>query len=90
MLMMVMVVGDLTPLCAVKLALPDRAAVEGRGHGNSKKRAADAAAAHAYQQLAGLGYQADSPRFITRERSWRMWEGVSSRTPPLGAAWYRP
>jgi hypothetical protein len=35
--------------------------VEGRGQSNSKKRAADVAAAHAYRQLVDLGYAAAMP-----------------------------
>ncbi len=38
------------------MCIPGQAMVEGRGQSNSKKRAADVAAAHAYRQLVDLGY----------------------------------
>jgi dsRNA-specific ribonuclease len=43
-------------LGAVEVCIPGQAMVEGRGQSNSKKRAADVAAAHAYRQLVDLGY----------------------------------
>lgn len=42
-------------LGAVEVCIPGQAMVEGRGQSNSKKRAADVAAAHAYRQLVDLG-----------------------------------